>query len=868
MEGPGMSLFQGAPSIHINNSAQDRLEEQEELEDRQRRAEELKNELATAFDDLIDDDEASSVNSSTNFTLNAGETNGGGQTHTRVGMPPTYIESQHHLKGQEALKAYCDTPKSIPHLMLQEEPMKLNFSPYGAGDGQNHYYQQDCRDGGINGNDYAARHEHIKTNEELKVLYEIRVKECMQLAGQIENMEIDLNSLRARLTAAVNDKDKAELSLQEAQYLLATSKHKFMDFEHQVTTLKEKLIESEQDKEQLKLELRSTNINLQDVQQRLQNLQVAHTHDTDALFREQQDRHRTEVEMLQNDLVKVKIRLEEKENEIRMLEKRCIDREKEKEQIMVEKRLVTADASKMEEKMAKLTNERSMWKEQVKDLGSKLKATAENLVQCHSKLADTQKEYDNWKTTLHQILMESVPDKTYLGELSSSGKLSTLKDMLDRYKTQMQKLTTLQEELSKRDKKLDLHRKQESELRAKIEEQKGIEIQLNSKLAVLQNKVDVLSHTSDSELLESYRQQNEKLHTELEELRTEHKKLDLKYMELEMESEKLKSEKGSRASIAQEANADLLRELESCGTRLKDALTENCKLKSLYLEACSTRDATSREMKDIQLKIQKEKELFKIQEKEYMERIESEKQLVDKLTTELSSTKTDLNVANKRISELQKDFTDKQKEFNDKLNKYLEDEKNALRKDIEACSQCEKHVKRIRHLDEQLSQCSLKLATQGSNEELMQELKGKAEFFQQYIMNRYHKLHELRSVGTNTDHEIQSEQLATSIEELVQDCDDALAAKTALIINEKAIRDQIAEKFTLEMKTMEMNCARRIKEIENEHLGAITKLKDLLERKAQEVESLKEFILSERLKVTQILEAKENRNIRSYKRAQ
>lgn len=38
-----MSLFQGAASIHINNSAQDRLEEQEELEDRKRLNEEVTN---------------------------------------------------------------------------------------------------------------------------------------------------------------------------------------------------------------------------------------------------------------------------------------------------------------------------------------------------------------------------------------------------------------------------------------------------------------------------------------------------------------------------------------------------------------------------------------------------------------------------------------------------------------------------------------------------------------------------------------------------------------------------------------------------------------------------------------------------------
>lgn len=78
------------------------------------------------------------------------------------------------------------------------------------------------------------------------------------------------------------------------------------------------------------------------------------------------------------------------------------------------------------------------------------------------------------------------------------------------------------------------------------------------------------------------------------------------------------------------------------------------------------------------------------------------------------------------------------------------------------------------------------------------------------------------------------------------------------MMKEKAIRDQIAEKFTLEMKTMEMNFSRKIKEMENEHLTGVTKLKELLERKAKEVETLKEFILSEREKVSQVLESKEN----------
>ncbi|XP_028176619.1 centrosomal protein of 152 kDa-like [Ostrinia furnacalis] len=872
MEGPGMSLFQGAASIHINNSAQDRLEEQEELEDQKRRNEELKHKLANAFDDLLDDDEASSVNSSGNFTLDAGQPNG--NQHTRTGLPPTYVESLNHLKEQETPKAYRETPKNhMHHIRHQEEPMKLPFSPYGAGDGQNHFFQQDFR-GQYNGvNNFDARQEYMN-NEQLKVMYEMRVKECQQLASQMEKLDTEVDSLRARLAAAVNDRDKAELSLQEAHHLLASSKHKLIELEQQVTALSEKLMESDQEKDQLKLELRSANMSLQDVQQRLHTLQVAHSHDTDALFREQQDRHREEVERLQSDLLKAKNRLEEKEKEIKVLDRRCMERDREKEEILIEKggtinrlaseleaaqsRLVSGETARLKEKVSQLTGERNTAREQVKELGSKLEVTAHELVLCRNKLSATQKDHESWRTTLHQILQEALPDTTYLGEPPSPGKLTTLKEVLNRYKQQMQKMSTLQEELSKRDKKLEQHRKQESELRSKIEEQKGIEMQLNSKLAVLQNKLELLGSSSDSELLESYKQQNERLQMELDEVRSEHKNLDLKYTELEMEYDKLKSEKGSRASIVQEANADLLRELERYSAQLKDTLKENIELKTLYLQACSSREAATRELKDIQTKIQKEKESFKNQEREYVERIEKEKQQVEKLSSDLTSTREDLERANKRISELQKDFTDKQKEFTDKLNKYLEDEKHAMRKDMEPCTQCEKHIKRIRYLDDQLSKCSVKLASQESNEELMQELKGKAEFFQQYIMERFRKLREQRSVGTST-HELQApQQLGPAEEDRTPDGDDDIAAKTALMMKEKAIRDQIAEKFTLEMKTMEMNCARRIKEMENDHLGAITKLKELLERKAQEVETLKEFILSERGKVTQILEAKEN----------
>ncbi|KAG6456124.1 hypothetical protein O3G_MSEX009579 [Manduca sexta] len=747
----------------------------------------------------------------------------------------------------------------------------MQFSPYGAGDGQNNYFQHDYRVHMNGVHNYDNKQEYMN-NEQLKVMYEMRVKECQQLAEQMEKLDTEIDSLRARLAAAINDRDKAELSLQEAHHLLASSKHKLIELEQQVKNLTDKLIESDQDKEQLKLELRSANMSLQDVQQRLHTLQVAHSHDTDALFREQQDRHREEVDRLQNDLVKAKSRLDEKENEIKTLERRGMERDREKEQILVEKgaminrlaneleaaqsRLVSGETARLKERVSQLTTERNAAKEQVKELGTKLEVTAHELVLCRNKLSATQKEYENWRTTLHQILLESMPENSY-GDPPSPGKLATLKEVLSRYKLQMQKLNALQEEINKRDKKIEQHRKQESELHTKLEEQKNLEIQMNYRLTILQKKLEVLDSNSDSDLLDSYKQQNEQLQRDFEQVRAELKNLDLKYTELEMEHDKLKMEKGSRASIVQEANADLLRELERYSGQLKDTLKENGELKTLYLQACSTRDSANRELKDLQTKIQKDKDMFRSQERDLKENTEKYKQQVEKLTSDLNNAKEELDRANRRISELQNDFTNKQKEFAEKLDKYLEDEKSAMRKEMEPCSQCEKHLKHIRVLDDQLSEYTIKLAAQESNEALMKELKGKAEFFQQYIVERYKKLSELRSVATNTEENATSPHDSVSIENLVSDCDNGLAAKTALMLKEKAIRDQIAEKFTLEMKTVEMNCARRIKEIENEQLEVITKLKELVERKAQEVETLKEFIINERTKISQILEAKE-----------
>lgn len=60
MNQPGLSLFQGAGSLHLNTSAQ-RLEDEEELLDQQRRREEVQKRLDNEFGDLSDDNDDTNV---------------------------------------------------------------------------------------------------------------------------------------------------------------------------------------------------------------------------------------------------------------------------------------------------------------------------------------------------------------------------------------------------------------------------------------------------------------------------------------------------------------------------------------------------------------------------------------------------------------------------------------------------------------------------------------------------------------------------------------------------------------------------------------------------------------------------------------
>lgn len=71
---PGVTLFNDGGSIQVNNtSALHRAEEEEALEDQQRREKELAKEIVNAFDDLIDDEDQNDTLNSLNYSSHHSE---------------------------------------------------------------------------------------------------------------------------------------------------------------------------------------------------------------------------------------------------------------------------------------------------------------------------------------------------------------------------------------------------------------------------------------------------------------------------------------------------------------------------------------------------------------------------------------------------------------------------------------------------------------------------------------------------------------------------------------------------------------------------------------------------------------------------
>lgn len=122
MDQPGLSLFQGGESIHVEglgNAAAE--EEDEDLIDRKRREDELGRQLQNAFDDLLDDDDETlddSYQSGPSFRNHCGD---GKREEQQIGG-----QKRHHISNEDEDDQEANSRENALYRLRMELQSKNN----------------------------------------------------------------------------------------------------------------------------------------------------------------------------------------------------------------------------------------------------------------------------------------------------------------------------------------------------------------------------------------------------------------------------------------------------------------------------------------------------------------------------------------------------------------------------------------------------------------------------------------------------------------------------------------------------------------------------------------------------------------------
>lgn len=307
MDVPGLSLFQGAESIKLNTSDQQRIEEEDALEDRLRRNEEvsgnrtptserfisflsifqLKNELQNAFDDLADFDDDEDVSlSQTNATI------------------PNNNSRKRPLEPNTPQMFNGNRPKAtLPNNELLNEVRHLK-------------------------NALASK------SEELKILSAQTTTERTQLESKI-------NEYKKRLAISEAERERANMSRQQTHELFVESKQKLSARDEQITELNAKIKVLDSRNLELLTELEHTKSMLTDIQHKYhmveRNANFTSEKHTDTIIKQINDRHAAHTDMLQQQINTMRSKLEDRESELKRLMIQNNELHKSREQMLLEK---------------------------------------------------------------------------------------------------------------------------------------------------------------------------------------------------------------------------------------------------------------------------------------------------------------------------------------------------------------------------------------------------------------------------------------------------------------------------------------------------------------------------------------------------
>ncbi|KAM8704515.1 hypothetical protein ACLKA7_009029 [Drosophila subpalustris] len=571
MNTPGVSLFQGADTLKVNSTLE-RQEEEEALQDQKRREAELGNLLENAFDDLEDDEDESTVDSTTNFPSNL--------------LPPP-LPLLPTLSAQQQLQ--------------QQAQIQLDY----ANPGEMH---------------------------KLKMLLESKTHELNNINKVATEACAKVIEFQKRLALSETELNRARLEKQHTHELLVESKERCSNLDDNIEKLRAEKKALETENTQLVGKLETAQTVLDDVQRKYDMVERdKHRRDdrnAELRIKQLEDHHRAQTELIQHQLSQLSDQLDKKQQELDQMHMRYNALQASHESMLLDKADKINDlnaaldaAQRRSNQLAATKNyeaECSRQKQCIADLHGQIAHMEQTIAELTDRLNGTAADMDMMDTLIQQHQSESETPNRLPSHLSGSTplnpaeRMSKFKNDLFRtfsmMKSKREEVRKLEKQLDDRNNELRTLREAENEMLVQLATLKEDKMRLENRIKVLQEQLEERHHNSS---LSTSKLQGEvdTLMAERDELRqktrdqaAEHQKVDkhlkqvqLELDELQQEHENLKRKHDQltddNRQLRMRSTADNLRlELERHKILLNDAQGEVERLKKLYSDISNDKE--------------------------------------------------------------------------------------------------------------------------------------------------------------------------------------------------------------------------------------------------------------------------------------
>ncbi|XP_058822477.1 centrosomal protein of 152 kDa [Topomyia yanbarensis] len=878
---PGTTLFNDGGSIQVNNaSALQRAEEEEALEDQQRRNAELAKEMENAFDDLIDDDDQNDTLNSLNYLSNYSE-----QLAESPPPPPLPMVG-------------VDAPKQK---FLEEVGVK-NGPHAGGGDGR-----------------YNPEVSHWKKMFEFKCREFEHVTRLLH--DKSKEFEQEKGELRKRLMLAEGERDRANMTRTQTHDLLVASKTKVSEQEDAINKLKTKIKTLEEKNLELEAELENKKTVLQDTLHKYrmveQNVGLKADRHTDQLLKQAEEKHNAKVTMMQQQIDNLRSDLDDRVQEVRRLEVRYKELQSLRDTLLVEKsETIQRLQDKLEESQRQCENlmgktmnltgfthdnlrlktKVNALEQQTQDMQRTINTLTQRLESSNAEL-ELMDSLVCAKDETGELAGESgctfgATRKNLIGSTPINPNMKNTEERVTKLKHELlicmngqkekrEAIKRLEADLAARDQEINQLKKDESSALVQMNQYKEEAFRVNSKLKILENELEKFykkeQHSSKQVRRSSYDKQDA-LEDKIFTLQQEKIELEEKVSSLENENRQLE-ERGKKSEADSKTLDEVKLDLEKQKFLLKDAQSECERVKNLYIEMSSCKDAVCRELDALKHK-DTEKELSILHEK--VASLERALQLAELKSSELSKM---LEKEKLEHEKLLKDLRERRessrevKEHSQSINSCARCVENLTEmskveiQNLQLQNTCASHLRQINELKNALhksratiNDLNQKLDLKAERDYLIDELKQKAAQFEEFMRNQHGNNSNSSGHSSTKDcatsplpqHQSRDQSVGTSPELLERtEMQDRKIARE----QENRIREEMARAFAAEIKIIEEKFKVQFSKFE----GNITELKNELHDRvnellirSKEVEVLKFAIKAEREKVTEMLAKKDN----------